>query len=92
MSTQNTNVGGWSAWSELTPESKEVFDVATHGIIGAKYAANYFSTQVVNGTNFCFIGTITPAYPNASLIVDKIYIYRPLNGEPHISSIEKIAP
>ena len=89
---KSTLVGGWTNFNfTLTPQAKEVFQVALKGFVGVGYTPLAFATQVVAGTNWCFLSkAVMPGsdYENAVLL----YIYQPLEGTPHITEINKIKP
>ena len=60
--------GGWSITADttITPEVQEVFDKAMESFTGAGYEpVNLLATQVVAGTNYCFLcrGTVVKAFP-----------------------------
>lgn len=89
------NLGGWTAWhATLTEEAKAVFKQAMEGFVGVGYTPQAFATQVVAGTNYCFLCQGTPAYLNPPDLVAKVYIYQPLptQGAPHLVQIVQIQP
>ncbi|MBS1188219.1 MAG: hypothetical protein H6R10_11 [Rhodocyclaceae bacterium] len=90
----DTIPGGWTAFNfELTPEAKKVFAEAVE-LVGVKYTPFAFATQVVAGTNYCYLSQALPVVPNARLRVVKVYIYQPLpgQGQAHITQIVEINP
>jgi hypothetical protein len=85
--------GGWTAFSfTITQEAKKVFDQALKGLVGVSYTPLAFATQVVAGTNYCFLCQGKVVYPGAPELAAKVYIYVPLQGEPHLSQIIQITP
>ncbi len=85
--------GAWSAWSfKLTPEAQKVFAAALSGLVGVKYTPMAFATQIVAGTNYCFLCEAKGVYPGATSFPALVYIYLPLTGAPHITSITEIKP
>lgn len=58
--------------------------------IGVNYTPLAVATQVVSGINyrfFCNAQVVYPEAPNDAVITQ---IYKPLNGDPHITSITKV--
>ena len=85
--------GGWTAFSfTITDSAKKVFDTALKGWLGVGYTPLAFATQVVAGTNYCFLCKGHVVYPNAPEFAAKVYIYQPLQGDPHITEISQIIP
>lgn len=82
--------GGWTVHESITPEDKAVFDAAMKGLLGVNYEPVIVATQVVNGTNYCFICKTKVVVPDAPAGIAKVIIYKPLQGDPIITSIEKI--
>ncbi|HZX29888.1 MAG TPA: hypothetical protein VFF03_00925 [Rhodocyclaceae bacterium] len=90
-----TTVGGWSAFSfELTPEAKAAFAEATKSFVGASYTPFAFATQVVAGTNYCYLAQGKPATLNPTPFVAKVYVFQPLpgQGQAHITQVVHITP
>lgn len=46
---------GWSIYTAITPETQKVFDQAIKPVVGTKYTPFCVSSQVVAGTNYCFL-------------------------------------
>lgn len=89
----NAIVGGWTAFDfTLSAEAKHVFSQAMEGFVGVKYTPLAVATQVVAGTNYCFLCEGKGAYPDAPELAAKVYIYQPLKGMPHVSEISQIKP
>jgi hypothetical protein len=85
--------GGWTAFNfNISAEARKVFDEALKGFVGVGYTPLAFATQVVAGTNYCFLCKGVVVYPGAPEFAAKVYIYKPLEGKPHISEIVRINP
>ncbi|MXN92010.1 hypothetical protein GR160_12315 [Flavobacterium sp. Sd200] len=70
--------------------AKKAFKEAMEGLLGVQYTPVAVSQQLVAGLNYRFFCNAKPAtqYPfNGAAIVS---IYKPLNGEAHITGIQKI--
>lgn len=90
----DTLAGGWTGFNfELTAEAKKVFAEAVN-LVGVKYTPLAFATQVVAGTNYCYLSQAQTVVPNAPVRVVKLYIYQPLpgQGQPHITQIVDVTP
>lgn len=58
--------GGWSNWDlKPTPEAEAVLERALDGLVGCDYELVAWTTQVVNGTNYCFYCKATVVAPKA---------------------------
>lgn len=89
--TSSTLAGGWTNFNfTLTPKAKDVFKEALKGFVGVSYTPLAFATQVVAGTNWCFLSEAI--LPGGSQNAVLLYIYEPLQGHPHITEITKIKP
>ena len=79
--------GGWQALygDELTDEQKAVFEKALEGLVGVDYVPIVcLGTQVVAGTNYCFLAKATVVYPDAKPKYVLVYIYEDLEGNAEI--------
>ena len=86
--------GGWEVTEEtaITKEAQEVFDKATETLTGADYeAVGLLATQVVAGTNYCFLCRCAAAVPDAVPGYSFVYIYRDLGGNAEILGIKEIS-
>ncbi|AOR59258.1 hypothetical protein [Pectobacterium parmentieri] len=88
----NNTVGGWSAFRDVDNADKSFFESVLNGLVGMKYTPIFVATQIVSGTNYSFLSKAIGAFPNAQLNMTLVRIYKPLSGEAHITSIEKIEP
>ena len=62
------------------------------GICGVGYDPHAVATQVIEGVNYCFLCKGIGIYPGAHDFAVKVYIYKPLAGDPHITHIERVEP
>jgi hypothetical protein len=85
--------GGWSGFNfTITPEAREIFDAALKGFVGVQYTPLACATQVVAGINYCYLCQGVVVYPNAPEIAAKLYVYKPPQGNPHITRIDPVTP
>jgi hypothetical protein len=85
--------GGWSDFvSPVSGDEKKIFDKVMEHWVGVKYTPVAAATQVVAGTNYCFICLARTVVPDTVVTVAKILVYAPLSGDPHITAIEHVAP
>ena len=83
-------MGGWSVAesTEITEEQKAVFDKAMENLVGVGYEpVAYLASQIVSGTNHCFLCKATVIYPNAVPEYKLVYIYQDLQGNAEILNI-----
>ncbi len=86
-----TKPGGWTPYVTPIPaEDLEVFKKALHGLVGVNYSPLAVAKQVVSGMNYRFFCNAHVVYPGAANEAAIVEIYKPLNGEPHITSISRI--
>ena len=84
-------MGGWSATSEtsLTEEAQAAFEKAVEGLTGVDYEpVDLLATQVVAGTNYCFLCRGTVVYPGAQPAYFLMYVYEDLQGNAQILEIK----
>jgi hypothetical protein len=60
------------------------------GLVGVDYKPEIVATQIVNGTNHCFICKTTIVVHDSPEGISKVMIYQPLQGDPVVTSIEKV--
>lgn len=85
--------GGWVNWNfQPTPEAIKVFKTALKGFYGVGYQPLAYTTQVVAGTNYCFLAQGKVVVPSSPIRAALVYIYHPLpgQGEPHVTGIKQI--
>ena len=83
-------VGGWTLAEDIviTDEQQAAFDKAMDRLLGVDYTALiYLGSQVVAGTNHCFLCRATVVYPDAVPQYMLVYIYEDLEGNAEILSI-----
>lgn len=86
-------LGGWtvSEDNEITDEMKDVFDKVMEGLVGVDYEPiALLGTQLVSGTNFCFLCRGTVVYPGAAPQLMLVFIYRDLEGNASVTSIQEL--
>ena len=82
--------GGWQVAEEtkITEEQKAVFDQALEGLLGVNYEpVAYLASQVVAGTNHCFLCKATVVYPDAVPGYKLVFIYQDLQGNATVTQI-----
>ena len=87
------NAGGWSSWSfTVSTEAQQVFDAAGQGFVGVNYKPIAFNTQVVAGTNYCYLCEGTVVVEGAPVIAALVFVNQPLPGQghPHRTEIQAI--
>jgi hypothetical protein len=91
MLATDVKVGTWTAFkATITSEELELFNKVFDGFTGVNYTPLAVSTQPVSGTNYRFFCNAKGVYPNALNEGAMVHIYKPINGHPHITSIQKI--
>lgn len=93
MAETNIVLGGWSGFNfNLSAEAHNVFKAALEGFTGVSYTPLAVATQVVAGTNYCYLCKGEVIVPGLPQIAALVYIYQPLEGAPHITEISRINP
>lgn len=83
-------LGGWTLTEELTIDQKAqgAFDKALEGLTGVDYVPlGLLGTQLVSGTNYCFLCEATVVYPGAQPYYALVYVYEDLQGGAKILNI-----
>jgi len=89
METQ-VATGTWSAYStQLSVEEFEIFKKALDGLVGVKYTPFAVANQIVAGMNYRFLCNAMGVYPGATNELALVQIYKPLDGQAHITSIKR---
>ena len=86
---ESTMLGGWSIpeSNEVTEELKAVFDKGLEGLMGVNYEpVAYMGSQLVAGTNHCFLCKATVVYPDAEPYWVLVYLYQDLEGNVTITT------
>ncbi len=82
--------GGWQLTEncEMTDELRAIFEKALDGLTGVNYVPiACLGTQVVAGTNYCFLTQGTVVYPGAAPTYKLVYVYKDLSGNAEILNI-----
>ena len=83
-------VGGWRLNTEGTavegnPDLEEVFSKAVEPMKDYRYeAAAILATQLVSGTNYCFLARKCAAAPDAKPTFELLYVYRDFSGNASV--------
>ena len=79
--------GGWAAAEDptVTQERSELFEKALGGMVGVDYTpVAYLGSQVVAGTNHCFLCLSRVVIPDAIPKYVLVFIYEDLQGKTEI--------
>lgn len=85
--------GGWSVPQDtkITDEKLKIFEKAIEGLMGVRYEpVAYLGSQVVAGTNHCFLCKSTVIYPGATNRYTLVYIYEKFDGTEEILKFEDV--
>lgn len=86
--------GGWMVTEgrlRLDKHAKAVFAKATDGLLGCDYEpVALLGTQVVAGTNYCFLARLTPVVPDATPHWGLVYAYEDLQGNVKLTSVKDL--
>ena len=83
-------VGGWTHAEDptVTEERQQLFDKGMEGLLGVNYVpVAYLGSQVVAGTNHCFLCQGTVVAPDAQPQWKLVYLYQALDGTVTVLSI-----
>ena len=86
-------LGGWQIAEEsaITEERQALLDQALEGLVGVNYVPiAYLGSQVVAGTNHCFLCKATVVYPDAKPTLVLMYLDEDLNGNVEILQIQDL--
>ena len=87
---ENAMMGGWKQADSaaLTDETRAIFAAATQALLGVRYTpVALVSTQVVNGTNRCFLSSACAAAPNAEPSLALVYVHTAPDGSVSVTEI-----
>lgn len=91
--------GGWTEFDfTISDDAMKVFDAifgdTVKKIIGVTYKPLAVATQVVAGTNYCFLCEGTLITQQSPTFAAKVYIFSPLSGQgdPVLKGIERVEP
>lgn len=92
IGSNDVQYGEWSTLRDLTEHDREVFNAALKDFVGVAYEPLQVASQLVAGTNYCFIchaktSTLHPQEYNAQVM---IFAPLPGAGTPIITSIVRI--
>lgn len=82
--------GGWmhAESPDVTDDLRAVFEKALDGLVGVDYVpVAYLGSQVVSGTNHCFLCQAKPVYPDAQPSYVLVYIYEDFDGGATLMNI-----
>lgn len=82
--------GGWMIAEDntITEERKAIFDKALAELLGVDYVpVAYLGSQVVAGTNHCFLTQATIVYPDAVPKCALVYLYEDLEGNVTLMNV-----
>ena len=88
-------VGGWSAYTdnptEIPAEALDALNAALDGLEGCVYKPiALLGTQVVAGTNYCFLCETTVVMPDAQPSYALVYVFDGLEGEHELLRVQEI--
>lgn len=87
---EGQTVGGWTLTEDaaLTPEAKDAFEKAMDGLVGVNYTpVALLGTQLVSGTNYCFLCEAAVVRPDAQPYYALVSVYQDLQGKAEIRNI-----
>lgn len=87
--------GGWSAYTddptEIPAEALDALNAALEELVGCVYKPiALLATQVVAGTNYCFLCETTVVAPDAQSSYALVYVFDGLSGEHEILRVQEI--
>ena len=87
--------GGWSAYTddptEIPDEALDALNAALEELVGCVYKPiALLATQVVAGTNYCFLCETTVVAPDAQPSYALVYVFDGLSGEHEILRVQEI--
>ena len=83
-------LGGWTLTEsgEIGEAAQAAFDKAMDGLVGVGYTPlALLGTQLVSGTNYCFLCEALGVYPGAQPYYALVYVYADLQGGAELSRI-----
>ena len=77
--------------TEITPDRQELFDRAVEDLVGVGYTPEaYLGSQIVAGTNHCFLCRAQTVYPNAQPYYTLVFLYEDLQGGVEITGFSNL--
>lgn len=83
--------GGWTPFADPTEEELALFNVVLSGLMGADYEPVKVSRQIVGGTNYRFFCYGTLVTPQKTTFPAIVRIFKPIEGQPELRDIQRIA-
>ncbi len=86
--------GAWRQAEDptITEDLEEIFRKAVEGLLGVDYTpAALVATQVVNGTNYCFLCEAAVVYPGAETGYKLVYVWQDSEGNVTLGEIVDLA-
>ena len=80
-------LGGWSDTDSpvLADETIDIFNKAIEGLVGSSYnPIALVASQLVSGTNYCFLAELTPVVPDAQSHYALVTVYADTNGNAEL--------
>lgn len=84
-------VGGWTASPspEITEELALLFEKGLSETVGVSYVpVAYLGSQLVAGTNHCYLCQATVVYPDAQPYYALVYLYQALDGSVSLLNVQ----
>lgn len=91
---EEPDVGGWTipASNEMTEELQLLFEKGMAELVGVDYVPMaLLETQLVAGTNYCFLCQATVVYPDAKPYYALVYLYEDLQGQVSVLQIDALS-
>ena len=85
--------GGWAIAEDpsLTDALRAVYEKGMEGLVGVDYTPiALLGTQIVAGTNYCFLSQGTVVYPGSTPMYMLVYLYEDLSGAVSVMNIENM--
>lgn len=86
-------VGGWTASPspEVTEELALLFEKGLSETVGVSYVpVAYLGSQLVAGTNHCYLCQATVVYPDAQPYYALVYLYQALDGSVSLLNVQPL--
>lgn len=86
-------VGGWttSPSPEVTEELALLFEKGLSETVGVSYVpVAYLGSQLVAGTNHCYLCQATVVYPDAQPYYALVYLYQALDGSISLLNVQPL--
>lgn len=90
--TQGVSLGGWQVENKAITEEQAAFDKAMETITGVNYEPFVLlASQVVSGTNYCYLCKATVVTPDAKPTYKLVYVYEDTAGNAEVLNIADLA-